>query len=93
MEWYSLILSNHEKLKFSSLNSAITYLNSKTRIDKYDSFWHETYIDLDTGDWMLRVNAQKGECPDLYFLSARLNLITGKVNIEGKGKSNCEGNI
>jgi len=89
IETNDCILSNHERLKFSSLNSAITYLNGKTRIDKYDSFWYETYIDLKTGDWMLRVYATTGECPELYFTSVRLNLITGKTSIDGQGKDNC----
>ena len=85
-------LSNHERLKFSSLNNAIMYLNTQARIDKYDLCYYDTYIDLDTGDWMLRVYATKGECPDEHFISVKLNLITGEINIEGEGKSNC-GNI
>ena len=85
-------LSKHERLKFNSYNSAIMYLNSQIRIDKYDSYYHDIYIDLGTGDWMLRVNATRGECPILHFLSAKLNLNTGKIDIEGEGKSNC-GNI
>ena len=78
-----------EKLKFSSLNSAITYLNRTTQLDKYDSYWYETYIDLDTENWMLRVYATAGECPELYFILVRLNLITGKISMDGQGKDNC----
>ena len=86
-------LSNHERLKFSSLNTAIEYLNGQTRIDSYDSCDYYTDIDLYTGDWVLRVYATKGKCPDLHFISVKLNLITGEINIEGQGKSNCESNI
>jgi hypothetical protein len=89
IETNDCILSNHEKLKFSSLNSAITYLNCKTRIDKYDSFLYNIYIDSYTGDWMLNIYATTGECPELYFISVRLNLITGEINIDGQEKDNC----
>ena len=82
-------LSNHERLKFNSLDSTIMYLNGQVRIDKYDSYYYDQYIDLDTGDWMLGVSATKGKCPNLYFISIKLNLISGDINIEGQGKSNC----
>jgi len=82
-------LSNHERLKFNSLDSTLMYLNGQVIIDKYDSYYYDQYIDLDTEDWMLRVSATKGKCPDLHFISINVNLITGGINIEGQGKSNC----
>ena len=77
-------LSNHERLKFSSLNSALKYLNGKVRIYDYESYWYDTYIDSDKGDWMFRVGAHSGaslcELPK-HFVDARLNLITGETQI------------
>jgi len=87
-------LSNHERLKFSSLNSAMKYLNGKTRIAKYDSYWYDTYMDLDTGDWMFRVGAHSGVCPVIRYIYAKLNLITGEIIIEGQGTTtHCPGDI
>jgi|GEM_PF-4691450 len=75
---YHKELSNHEILKFTSLESALTYLKGKAKVDNLcvSSVNH----DPNTGGFFLNAGAYSFDNPQLY-ISASLNLITGETTI------------
>jgi hypothetical protein len=69
-------LSNHDILKFDSLESAITYLEKQTQVDNLCvAFIQHTY----TGDFILCAKAMS-VVDSRCIISAYLNLITGETN-------------
>jgi len=75
---YHKDLSNHEILKFDSLESALTYLKEQTKVDNLCV--SSVHFDPNTGGFFLHANAQFVDDPRMY-ISASLNLITGETII------------
>jgi len=83
--WSSLgKLPDHERLKYSSFESAIELLKHQAQVNEL-CLWH-VGINPDTGDWILETWAQfKNEYNSCIF--EKLNLITGEIDIS---KGQCD---
>jgi len=77
---YHKELSNHEILKFASLESAMTYLKEQTQVDMCVS---SVYFAQNTGDFILLARTSSSDFTlscDNYFFEAYLNLVTGEIS-------------